>query len=383
MVAPVVAVAAIAAATAIAQAWQSERARGANQREMEKLRRAFDSLVPPEYGLSVTDSTGKLQQTIPQLNLDFSQITPEAFQVIGNYAPQVAPVIKEQAPQLITGNAASQEGRQGQLDAYRQMLSAARGNDPTLKIKMAEANANAQQEAQQRQASILEDSQRRGQFGSGLMYMAQLQGAGDSMSRGAQAGRDSALAAYQAKMDAIRQSGSMGRDLANDENSIQAQNAAIINSFNQRTSMAAQNQLNLQNQIGNQAQQFNLERGQDVANRNTGARNDAQRYNLDNRNRLATQGYQSQLGEREYQNHLKQLAYNDRLNLERSRQGLGTQQIAMNNQNAADRNQIIQSVGNAGAGYYQQEEDRARWKEEQDRMDARVDKWALSRQGGY
>jgi hypothetical protein len=377
----IVAVAAIAAATAIAQAWQSERARGQNQKEMERLRKAFDAIVPPEYGLSVADSNGKLQSTIPQLNLDFSTVTPEAYQVIGSYAPQVAPLIREQAPQLVTGNAATQEGRGGQLDAYRQMLAAARGNDPTLKIKLAEASARSNHEAQQRQASIMEDAQRRGHFGSGLMYMAQLQGAGDSMSRGAQSGRDAALAAYQAKMDAVRTSGSMGRELANDEYSIQAQNAAIINSFNQRTSQAAQAQMNMQNQIVNQGQMYNLDRQQDVANRNTGARNDAQRYNLENRNRLSTQNYNAQIGEREYQNQLKQMAYNDRLNLERSKNGLGMQQIQMNNQNAADRNQIIQGIGNAGAGYYQNQYDEERWNKEQDREDARYDKYLSSRYG--
>jgi len=381
MVAPAVAIAAVAAATAIAQAWQSERARGQNAKEMERLRKAFDSIVPPEYGLSVSDGSGRLQHTIPQLNLDFSSITPEAYQVIGNYAPQVAPLIREQAPQLVTGNAASQEGRQGQLDAYRQMLSMARGTDPTLKIKLDEAAARSQQEAQQRQGAVLEDAQRRGQYGSGLQFLAQLQGAGDSMSRGAQSGRDAALAAYQSKLNAIRDSGSMGRELANDEYSIQAQNAAIINAFNQRTSAAAQAQMNLQNQIMNQGQQYNLDRGQDVANRNTASRNDAQRYNLENKNRLATQAYNSQIDERQYQNNLKQMAYNDRLNLERSKHGLSTQQIQMNNQNAADRNQAWQGLGNAAAGYYQQQYADERWKEEQDREDARLDKWIAARQG--
>lgn len=370
MVAPLAAMAAVAAVSAIAQAYQSEKARGANQKRLDELERSFAAIVPPAYDVSINDPPQYMQEKLRGADFDFSRITPEAYKTIGTYSPEAAAYVREQNPQLAELTAAGQEGRQSQLDALRQYKKIAAGKNPELDIRLQQAGDAAQAQAQSRSQSALEQAQRQGRGGSGLTFAAALQGGSDAMQSGALQGQQAALAAYQAKMGAVRESGQMGRQLAQDDLGQQSRNADVINAFNERTSRNYQAYLQQRANMVNDAQRFNLEQNQRTADMNTRQNNESDRYNLEGRNRLAQQDYENRRGERNYQdsiaerkadwardeknrqNDLKQRGFTDQMNVERGRQGLGAMQMDMTNQTARDRNQIVQGIANAGGSYY-------------------------------
>lgn len=397
------AVAAIAVVTGLAQAWQSEQARGANQDKLDDIARLFAQLVPPEYDISPNDPPNYITQQLQGANLDLSSITPEQFKVIGTYAPEAAAFVAEINPTLVQQSALGQEGRQSQIDALREFRRIAAGDNPELKANLEKASRDAQINAQSRTESLLQDEARRGMMGSGKGFAAMLQENSDSMLRGAESGRDEALEAYRSKLSAVRDSGTMGRQLASDEFSEQATNADIINQFNQRTSRNYQEYLNNRATLANQAQLTNLNNSQDIANRNIAQTNEFAVSNQRNKNANAQQQYMNQREERNYQNDLmkdqanwaasekarqndlKSQSYNDKLQRANGIAGVGAQQIQMNSQNAADRNAIIGAIGSSAGGYYANRDNQnfisEQNKSNQAAEDARWDKYYRARTG--
>lgn len=397
MVAPLVIAAAVQAVGSIVQAYNAEKARGANAKRLNELKKAFEEIVPPQYDISIDDPPEYIQQSLPAANLDFSRLTPQSFKVVGQYAPKAAEYVAEARPELLKGSSAQKEGRQAQLNALRQMQSVAKGESPELAINLQRAKNDAQASAQSRQQSILQDAQRRGMAGSGLSMAAALQATGDSMRNGAMLSQNAALAAYRDKLDAIRQAGSMGRQLSEDELSMERSNNDVINDFNQRTSRNYQNYLNQRSQMENDAQLRNLQMQQDISNRNTQLGNDTDRYNLENRNRLAQQSWENTRSERNYadqtaeklaqwkaqqralQNRYKQDSYSDQMRRMEGMQGMTRMQNDHETQSAQDRNAMIQGFANAGAGYFTNESQMDAQKQAQDREDARWDRYLSAR----
>lgn len=394
---PLTIAAVTAAVGGIAQAYNSEKARGANEKRLKELRKAFESLVPPDYDVSINDPPQYIEKILGNANLDFSRITPEAFKVIGQYSPEAAQFVAEANPTVLRGTAEGKEGRKAQIEALRQMQAAAKGDSPEFNIALQRARDSSQASAQSRTQSIIDDAQRRGMGGSGLSLAAQLQGAGDSMSQGAALSQQAAIEAYRNKMQASQQAGQMGRQLAGDELSMERANADIINSFNQRTSRQYQDYLNMRAQMQNDAQLRNLQTEQDIANRNVGARNEADRFNLENRNRLSQQAYQNTRDERNYQNSLaeqranwsaaekarqndlKSRAYGDQLNRFSGMSGMTQMQNQNTMQSAQDRNAMIQGVANAASGYFAGQAQADAQKAAQDREDARMSRYLEAR----
>lgn len=366
------AVAAISVVSGLAQAWQSEKARGANQKELDRIRKLFEELVPPEYDLSPNDPPQYITRQLQGANLDLTSITPEQFKVIGTYAPQAAEYVAETNPQLVQQTGAGAEGRQAQIDALREFRKIASGENPELKAKLERAARASQIQAQSRTQSLLQDQARRGMLGSGMGFAAMLQGNSDAMLEGSEAGRDAAIEAYRSKLAAIQQSGTMGRQLAQDELGQQQTNADIINQFNQRTSRAYQDYLNNRSNLMNQAQLENLRNSQGIANMNVEQNNKFAVQNQQNRNTLAQQQYANERDERNYQNDLafkqadwartekdrqndlKSNMYQNQLARANGMSGLASTQMQQNSQNAADRNSIINAIGSSAAGYYGQ-----------------------------
>jgi hypothetical protein len=280
------------------------------------------------------------------------------------------------------------------------MQSVAKGESPEFNIALQRARDSSQASAQSRTQSIIDDAQRRGMGGSGLSLAAQLQGAGDSMSQGAALSQQAAIEAYRNKLQATQQSGQMGRQLAGDEMAMESANADIINSFNQRTSRQYQDYLNQRAQMQNDAQLRNLQTQQDISNRNVSTRNEADRFNLENRNRLSQQAYQNTRDERNYQNslaeqranwsaaekarqnQLKGQSYRDQMTRYGAMNGLTGLQMGQENQNAADRNAMIQGVTNAASGYFAGQSQADAQRAAQQREDDRWDKYLSARYGG-
>lgn len=368
MVWPVVAV---AAASALAQYYQSEKARGAEQARLNRLEADFKRLVPPNLDLSIMDPPHLIQDKIPEPTYDMTDLKPEMFKVIGNYSPELVPQILEQKPELIKETGGMKEGREAQLGALRKLKEiGAQDSDPFLRQQLADAQRQAQAGAQSRQQSVLQDMQRRGGLNSGLGLMAQLQGGADNANRAAILGQQAAAEAYRNRLEALRGSAQLGGQIRDQDTELEGRNVGIINAFNERTSRSAQQQAAQRAQMLNEAQRFNLQNQQDIANQNIGMGNQYAIMNRDRKERIGEKVYDRASAERDKKNadiwkiaQWKDQQRNNANQGELAKAGYGQanfQQYAnlsnMQGQNslqgAADRNQALQGLTNAAIGGY-------------------------------
>ncbi len=387
----------IAAAMAAAQAYQSEKARGAAQDQLDAMKADFDKLIPPGMNISITDPPQMLQERVKDPQFSNQALTPEQFKVAAQYQPQIAAQVAEKNPELVKQSAAATEGRQAQLDVLRQMRGIASSNyDPQLQEQLQSASRKAQTDAQSRQASIMQDMQRRGVANSGLTAALQQGAAADAMDREAQVGQSAAAQGYQNRINAMRNAAQMGGDINASETSLASRNADIINGFNQRMAQNGQAWQNNRANTINDANRYNTGVANDVAMANTRQNNQYEVNERDRRDRLESDRYGRDVNERNYQNSLaqqranwqqqqkeyvnqmRQQQFGNQLAITQGRNGLASQQMGMDRQTAQDRNSMIQGVGQAGMGYYQNQQDQGRWNDQQDREDAR---WRM-RYGG-
>lgn len=344
--------AAIGAASGLIQLYNSERERGATKERLKQIEKMFNEIVPPQYDIKVWDNP-ELVKTIPPAAFDMSRITPESYASVGQYVPEVAQFVQEQRPEIVQASGAAQEGRAAQLDALRRYKDIAAGQtDPLFQQKMQEASDRARIEAQGRQAAILQDAQRRGALDSGVQLAAQMQGASDSMTRGALASQAAAAEAYRNQLMALDRSAELGGNIRGSEMSEAARNVGIINDFNQRTSRNYQNYLDQRAAMQNQAQRYNLDREQAIADANVLSRNRAQVENLNRYNDLMSQRYNMERQQREdkmavqrYKEGLMQQNYANQRQSAADRAGVQSQMINYMNQATRDRNQAIQGLG--------------------------------------
>jgi hypothetical protein len=370
----------------LVQAYNAAKARDANKAELDKIEQKFNELVPPEYDMSITDPPEQITQRIksPEFanaNFDLKSFTPEDYKLVGKYAPEVAQLVKEAAPTLINKTGDMKTGRDAQLKALQRFSQIGAGEfDPEYQEAVTKSRLNAQAEAQSRQNSILQDFARRGQANSGLSLAAQIGGASNAMNTNAMQGLEAASQAYQNRLNALSQGAQLGSQISNEDRSLQAQNADIINAFNQRMA-AGQNQYeqNRANML-NQAQLQNLQAAQGIANQNTEARNQAAladrnrldelaKYTTNRNDDLSKYNYNTQVQERDTQNQLaaqraawmaqqkaaqnqlKSQSYDDIYRKTSGAAGMAQQRGQNAMQGAADMNSAISGLTGLGMTY--------------------------------
>lgn len=334
------------AAAAITQYVNSEKARKLSQQEQDRLADLANRIQQPTFNENGT----------PGPAYDFSTLTPEDYKLVEKYIPEAAPVIAEQAPQVVERSTASKEGLAAQQKALRRLMQVSESNeDPELMAAINKAGRSAQQEAQSRQSSILEDAARRGLTGSGLSVMAQSQGASNAFDRAGEASQNAAVAAYKNRLNAMMQGAELGGQIGQQENQLAYQNANIINDFNRRMSQRAQDVASSNVDARNQASRYNIGQAQDISNRNVQQRNQSAWNERERADRLKYQQADWARQERNNFNDLQQKKYQNDTDLLGIQTGVGMRNIAANQQAAADRNQMIQGLSNAGvagAMYY-------------------------------
>ena len=332
-----------AGVTAGAQYMNSEGARRKNQQMIDDNRARLDGVPLPE--LNESDYYGDVSRSLDPSMLNYGQ-----YEYGGDYNTTGAAYDREVDPRLIEQSENAKFGRDAQVEALKKFQANIKsGNDPEFQARMDQAAQNSQGQAQSRMGSILQDAQRRGQMGSNSMLAAQMQGSSSAMSQGAQQSQMAAVESYKNQLQQQRDVSSMGRNLASDENSVASQNAQILNSFNERSSRAHQQYLTQQAEMQNKAKLRNLNVQQDMADANVAMKN-----------RQTTDRYNAAQKERAYQNSLvsqrqgvRQGNFNNQLGRATGQMAQNNAQMGMNTQNAQDRNQMIQGVGNGFAGYYQ------------------------------
>lgn len=359
MVVPLIAA---AAATAAANYYTSQQAQKANEREIAAMRDRINGVATPDLN----------PEDFQYSPLDPNLVNYDQYQYGGDYTPTRGEYVQEKDPRLV---ALSQEGKLGkdaQMEALKKYRSnLASGYDPEFASKLDQASQKSQGDAQSRMASILQDAERRGQLGSNALISKQMQGSSDALTRGALTSQQAAVEAYKNQLQQQRDSANLGGQIASQDESMQAQNAGITNSFNQRTSRAYQQYLDQQNEMSNQANLRNLNSRQQIGNQN-----------VDTRNRQVSDQYKAQQSERAYRNQVagqrqgvQEQNFNNQMSKATGQNNIGNTQIGQNNMGAQNQANAIQGIGQGIGGYYQyqdaqdQRADDRKWQTDQREMD--------------
>lgn len=392
---PILAVAAVVAAV---NYYNAEKQRGADAARLNEIKALFERIKPPNYDVSIDAPPAYHQEVLqqPQFSdpasapeFDSSKLLPKDLKMIRQFAPELAPRIEEQAPELIKRTGDMEKGRKAQLTALEEYTKTAdRGFDPRQEQMLHEASQAAANQAQARSKSIQQDYARRGIGGSGLGLIAQLQGSSDASNQQAQSNMNAASQAYAARLNALAQGASLGGEIQGQDVNIQQRNADIINSFNQRTAAGRQGWENQRAGTMNDANMFNLNLEQGIANANTKAQNDAMfsnqkrqddllrynaefhRGNVDRADQNSKWSYDAAGRERDTQNALigqkaswidrekaqknalLSNAYQDALAKAGGMSGTLQMQMQNSRQNAQDQGQAVQGLGNAATSAY-------------------------------
>ena len=353
----------IAAATAIANYIQAEKARGAASAEIDRLQQIYNNIKSPKL-----DKNGT-----PAPAFDMSNLTPEDYKVVAQYVPEAAARIEEVNPTIVKETAAMGEGREAQLSALRRLSGISQQEqDPELMQTLNMASQRGQMEAQSRGQSILQDANRRGMLGSGLSAAMQGQAGIGSMQQAAMTSQDAATQAYKNRLQAMMQGAELGGSIRTQDISLQGKNADIINAFNQRTTRAAQDLESQRIADLNNARRYNAGVAQDIDNKNVAQRYDANVVNRTRQDSLAKYGAEWNRSAQQYGNTQAQQEFNN--DLAKANGQAGVSGNAVNNMLGAgqDKANAITGLGagaSSVANYYGNQES---LNEMQNRADARA-----------
>jgi len=316
-------IAGVMAASAAAQLYSAEKARGAEKSRLNEIKRMYEGLIPPDYDLSIEDPPELHQQRLQmpefsgsqaevQWNLD--KLKPEELKLVQKYIPQVAPLIYEAAPKLIEKTPEMKQGIDAQKAALRKFMSIGEGDgfDPEYQQRVQNARQRAQTEAQSRSASTMQDFERRGLGGSGLELAAKIGASSQAMDRNAQMGLAAEAEAYRNQLNSLAQGAQIGGQLRAQDEAFQGRNADIINSFNQRMSKRYQDWEAMRSDAMNQADLRNIQEAQRISDYNTNQRNLADQ-NAQRRTDESTRfNEQARTRERDRQDALAKWSYDQR-----------------------------------------------------------------------
>lgn len=331
---------AAAAATAAANYYTSQQAQQANQRQIDAMRDRVNGIATPDLN----------PEDFQYNPLDPNMMNYDQYQYGGDYTANRGDYVQEKDPTLVNLSQEGKFGKDAQMEALKKFRSnIASGYDPDFAAKLDQSSQRSQGDAQSRMSSILQDAERRGQLGSNAMLSRQMQGSSDALTRGALTSQQAAVEAYKNQLQQQRDAANLGGQISSQDESMQAQNAGITNSFNQRTSRAYQQYLDQQNEQLNQAHLRNLNARQQIGNQN-----------VDTRNKQVADRYKAEQAEREYKNRVagqrqgvQEQNFNNQMSKATGQNNIGNTQIGMNNQGAQNQINAIQGIGQGIGGYYQ------------------------------
>jgi hypothetical protein len=254
-----------------------------------------------------------LAEAIKNPEFDMTTITPAEYQLLGQFNPEMLSLIEEKAPQIVQRSLAGEQGQDAMLNSLQRLRNISNtGADAQSQAMIEQAMRNAAIQNQGQQAGILDNASRRGFApGSGLAFAQALSSQQNANQSASQAGTQAALAAYQNRLQALKDSANLGGQIEANDLNLQGRNADIINAFNQRMADSRRNQAMFNTTNLNDAQRTNLAAQQSNQDRNTALRNQAKYEQRDFRNQTAQQQYQNQLNKLAAQTGASQGSIND------------------------------------------------------------------------
>ena len=290
-----------------------------------------DWLISDDANNATAAERKRIQDIVENLKdptYDISKITPQDYKVVGKFVPQAIPTIEEANPKIISQTKDMQEGRSAQMDAIRYMRGiAASGQDPIAEMDRLKGARQSAMEANTQNQNIAAGMQRRGIGDSAMQMGLQGQQAGNAAYNTAMSGEQAARDALSRRMGASQEAAGIGAQVQSQDQSLEAQNANIINGFNQRMSERRQQLANINTGNINQANANDLANQQSIANMNTQQTNQAA---------INQQAKENAAKQQEYQNAISKIGLQS-----------GQSQGAIKDiQNAAEGNQaIVTGVG--------------------------------------
>lgn len=177
-----------------------------------------------------------LAEAIKNPEFDMTTITPEEYQLLGQFNPELLPLIEEKAPQIVQRSLAGEQGQDAMLNSLQRLRNIGNtGADAQSQAMVEQAMRNAAIQNQGQQAGILENASRRGFApGSGLAFAQALSAQQNANQSASQTGTQAALAAYQNRLQSMKDAANLGGQIESNDLNLQGRNADIINAFNQR-----------------------------------------------------------------------------------------------------------------------------------------------------
>ena len=276
----------------------------------------------------------KLEEALARIGIPEARpeyFTPEVYEYLENYSPEVAQYVRETDPRtLALRSSEGQRAQQAEQQVLQDLLGRAReGTDVLAEIQRARGMREAAGTMASQAATLQQQLQRQGQQGGLAAYGAALQQQQGAGQQAALAGEQAALAGLQERGRALGQAGDLAGRQVGRELDIERANVNAINAFNQRLAQSQQEQANLQAQIRNQAQLENIRGRQRVGEMNV-------------QSKAAARDRQQAFAQQQYQNQLAKYG---------RQAGLAETGIASRQQQTQDINKLIQGLGDvAGAG---------------------------------
>lgn len=198
----------------------------------------------------------------------------DEFSWLENFSPEQLNYIPQQSDTALAGIQADQRLNDLELRALAELEEQSReGLTARDRADLAKIEMNANRANAGRQGAIRQDMESRGLGGSGLDFAMRQQAAQDAMEMEALAALEKAGMVADGKRDATMRMGSMAGQMGERDFARQARVAEardVINRFNTGNEM---NRRIANNQMRNEANQFNLEGRQGIANNNVAGRN--------------------------------------------------------------------------------------------------------------
>jgi hypothetical protein len=311
---------AVSLGTGVAQYLNSSQAAASNKRETEALKKLVDDIQDPEFNVE--------------------DIPPAQLKVLQQFSPVIAQFVPQKSPELVKAlSLGATRGRAASLNALESLESVARsGSDPLLDLQNAQAAQAAAAASGSAIASINQNMAQRGAGpGSGLGYAAALQQASSAQDALGQQGLQNNANAYQRRMAALQGSADLGSRMRQEDVSLEASNAQVLNDYNAR--MAA---------IGNEYNRYTAGEEKDARLFNLG-----QAQQVSDRNILGAQ--QQLIANRDYGNEIRQKQFQNKLGKLTPQFGISKSTTEQNTELAGVQNRGLQALGdgiNTGiAGY--------------------------------
>lgn len=254
-----------------------------------------------KYLQMAMDEFGRLRPPTPeemevQLNelVMQGQITPEEAQVISQDPSAFLNI--EENPVVAKAQMQALQKLQGIADAG--------GLDAQGKARLMDVINEFETSARGANEAIMENAAQRGIGGSGLELANRLVGTQESAGRASRNAVDVAAEAERRALDAIMESGRLSGDIRGQDYRVAADKAAAIDAINN----------------------FNTRNRQDVLNRNVDTRNEAQRLNLAERQRIADANTLMTNQNRLRNSDLKQTDFDNKYRIAAGKAGINTAQ---------------------------------------------------------